>query len=424
MNRRMLKSARTPLIAGMILLVLATVVPALAQEPVTITHWQHHYAAREAVVKTLIEEFEDSHPDIKIDFQSIPYGDYFQKIGPSLEAGTGPDVFQLPGPQVYEFYARGQLSPVPAEVYTAEQIEQDFVPWTVELLKHDGEYVGLPTDVQLILLFYNDTLFREAGQDPSKSFASLEELTSAALALTKTAGNRLSQAGISLTYSPYQWYWSYLTTLHDVGSVDESTMQVTYDDEAGMAWWRWFTDLITVHGVDNPEFLTGQDKFAVGLAAMDLHEFTYAGNLAQLNPDLEYSLHLPPPAPGRPEGAAGTHWAYVVSSQSPKAAAAWEWVKFLTSEAAQREWVADGGELPSRTSLYDDPELRSDPNTAFALDAMANAVPYDAIGWDDVYSIQQNIWETIVLGGEDVESAVSAGAAAEEALYQEKQQQR
>jgi len=394
-----------------------------AQQKITIVHWQHHYAAREAVVKQLISEFEATHPDIRIDFQSIPYGDYFQKIGPSLEAGTGPDVFQIPGPQVYEFYSRGQLAPVPADVYATEELEADFVPWTIQLLKHDGQYVGLPTDVQLLLLFYNDALFEEAGLDPSVSFASLDELQAAASSLTKVSGNRLAQAGINLTYSPYQWYWNYLTTLHDLGAVDEQTLSVTYDDASGVAWWRWFTDLITVHHIDDPEFLAGQDKFAVGLAGMDLHEFTYAGNLAQLNPDLEYSLHLPPPAPGRPEGAAGTHWAYVVSAQSPKTEAAWEWVKFLTSEAAQREWVADGGELPSRISLYDDPELRSSPTTAFALDAMTKAVPYDAIGWDDVYAIQQNIWETIVLQGKDVADAVAKGAADEEALYREKQRE-
>ncbi|MBX3141623.1 MAG: extracellular solute-binding protein [Trueperaceae bacterium] len=405
----------------LITLVIGLCALAFAQDKVTIVHWQHHYPAREAVVKQLITEFEQLHPNVTIDFQSIPYGEYFQKIGPSLEAGTGPDVFQLPGPQVYEFYARDQLTPVPDDVYTAAEIEADFVPWTVELLKQDGGYVGLPTDVQLFLLFYNDALFEAAGLDPTKDFASLDELEAAARQLTVKTGGRLSQAGISLTYSPYQWYWNYLTTLHDAGSVDEATLEVTYDDAAGIDFWRWFTGLITNDGVDDPEFLTGQDKFAVGLAAMDLHEFTYAGNLAQLNPDMTYSVHLPPPAPGRPEGTAGTHWAYVVSSQSDKATAAWEWVKFLTSEEAQRQWVADGGELPSRVALYDDAELRSDPNAAVALDAMSTAVPYDAIGWDDVYGIQQGIWENIVLRGDTVESAVAAGAAAEEALYQEKQ---
>ena len=398
----------------------STLLASQTAEPITIVHWQHHFESRAKVVEELAQEFEASHPGVTIDFQSIPYNDYFQKIGPSLEAGTGPDVFQIPGPQVQEFWARGQLAPVPAEVYTPEAIETDFVPWTVQLLKQDGQYVGLPTDVQLFLLFYNDDLFKEAGLDPSQDFASWDELEAAAQKLTKLNGGRLMQAGVSLTYSPYQWYWTYLTTMSDEGSVDNSTLKVTYNNEQGVAFWTWLTNLIVKDKVDDPEFLTGQNKFVLGKAAIDMHEFTYAGNLTQTAPDLNYSVHLPPPAPGRPVGTAGTHWAYVVSAQSEHQEMSWEWIKFLTSEEAQRKWVADGGELPSRVSLYSDPELRADPNTAVALDAMATAVPFDAAGWDDVYSIQQAVWDNVILKGQDVAAAVAEAAQAEEKLYQDK----
>ena len=81
-------------------------------------------------------------PAVKIDFQSIPYNDFFQKIGPSLEAGTGPDVFQIPGPLVREFYDRDQLSPVPDSIYLAADIDKDFLPWTVSLLKAGRQLRG------------------------------------------------------------------------------------------------------------------------------------------------------------------------------------------------------------------------------------------------------------------------------------------
>ena len=47
-------------------------------------------------------------------------------------------------------------------------------------------------------------------------------------------------------------------------------------------------------------------------------------------------------------------------------------------------------------------------------------MPYDSIGWDDVFAVQQDIWDQIVLNGTDVQSAVDAGAAAEDALYESK----
>ncbi len=66
----------------------------------------------------------------------------------------------------------------------------------------------MPTDVQTMMLFYNDDLFVEAGLDPTKDFASWDEFREAAIALTKADGDQLSQAGLDIAGSPYQWYYS------------------------------------------------------------------------------------------------------------------------------------------------------------------------------------------------------------------------
>jgi hypothetical protein len=47
-------------------------------------------------------------------------------------------------------------------------------------------------------------------------------------------------------------------------------------------------------------------------------------------------------------------------------------------------------------------------------------VPYDAMGWDDAFAVQQDIWDQIVLNGKDVKSAVDTGAEKERALYRRK----
>lgn len=394
--------------------------PAATQETITIVHWQHHFEARAKIVEELAKEFEAANPNIKIDFQSIPYNDYFQKIGPSLEAGTGPDVFQIPGSLVREFYDRGQLAPVPTEVYSTADIESDFLPWTIQLLKQGGQYVGLPTDVQSFVLFYNDDLFKDAGLDPSKDLETWDEFNEAAVKLTKREGDTLTQVGVDITASPYQWYWAMPLVVFDSGWVDEKTLKVTYDNPDGVAMWQFMTGLVTQHKVDSAEFLTGQNKFLLGKAAMNMHEYVFSGSITASAPNLNYSIHLPPRPAGRPKSTGGTHWAYVVSTQTKHPAEAWAWVKFLTSEDAQRKWVSGGGELPSRKALYDDPSLRSDPHVAAGLDSMQYTRPFDDFGWDDVYAIHQAIWDNIVLNGQDIAAAVHDGAVAEEKLYQDK----
>ena len=390
---------------------------------VSIVHWQHHSDARAAVVKDLVKDFQESQSGVSVEFESIPYSSYFEKIGPSLEAGRGPCVFQLPSNIVYEFYTRGQLAPVPQNVMSGPEIESTFVNWATSLLKIKGEYYGLPTDVQTFLLFYNDALFEEAGLDPSKDFETWGEFRDAAKALTKVEDGVMAQAGVDITGSPYQWYWGLPMQVFTEGLVDPEALQVTYDSSPGYAMWKSITDLVLADEVDSREFLSEQDKFAVGKAGMTLREYTFTGVFKITAPEVKFSVHPAPPPDGAedPNAVGGTAWSYVVSSECENPKEAWEWVQFITSEEAQRKWVSEGGELPSRASLVEDESLRSDPNAAMGLDSLQHAKAFDSFGWDDVFAIHQQIWDSIVLDGASVTSAVDKGAADEEALYKKKE---
>lgn len=393
---------------------------ASAAAPGPVTHWQHHSEARAGLVNGFIESYRTATGGT-ITFESIPYSDYFTRLGAALEAGNGPCVFQLPGNILAEFQARGELAPVPEDVMATLEIEEVFSPASIRLLKFDDQYFGLPTDVQTMLLFYNDDLFTAAGLDPTKDFATWEEFRQTAITLTKADGGQMSQAGVDITSSPYQWYYSAPTLAFEDGLVADDTREVNYDSEPGYQVWDRLTSLVTKDKVDSPEFLADQPKFASGVAGMTLREYTFSGVFKTTAPDVKYSVHLPPPvADEQFAPVATTSWAYAVGSDCADQPSAWAWVEYLTSEEAQRVWIAGGGELPSRTALLDDPSLSADPNVAVGFESLAEAVPYDSLGWDDVFAVQQKIWDSIVLDGVDVKTAVDAGAKGEEELYEQK----
>ena len=385
-----------------------------------ITHWQHHSDARAALVEGFIGSYADDG-GAQVSFESIPYSDYFVRLGGALEAGNGPCVFQLPANILAEFEARGQLAPVPDDLMTNEQMEATFTPASIGLLNVGGTYYGMPTDVQTLMMFYNDDLFEEAGLDPTKDFETWDEFHAAALALTKADGDSLSQAGVDITSSPYQYYYAGLTVSGDDGLVDDATNEVTYASDESYQMWERITGLVTTDKVDNPEFLADQSKFGSGLAGMTMKEYTFNGVYALGNPDLNFSVHMPPPfVDGQTAPVVSTSWAYAVSADCDNQEGAWNWISYLTSEASQRIWIAEGGELPSRIALLDDPTLAEDPAVAAGFAALAQAVPYDSIGWDDTFAIEQQIWDSIVVGDVDVKTAVDEGAAAENALYESK----
>ena len=279
----------------------------------------------------------------------------------------------------------------------------------------------MPTDVQTFMLFYNDDLFEAAGLDPSKDFETWDDFRAAAIALTKMDGDNMSQAGLDITSSPYQWYYSAPTLAYEDGLVNDETLRVNYASDPGYQVWDRLTSLVTEDHVDSPEFLSEQSKFGSGLAGMTLKEYTFNGVYQLTAPDVNFSVHMPPPvADEQFAPVATTSWVYAVSSDCDNQEGAWNWIQYLTSEASQRIWIAEGGELPSRLSLLEDTSLTEDPAVAAGFAALAEAVPYDSIGWDDVFAVQQDIWDQIVLNGTDVQSAVDAGAAAEDALYESK----
>ena len=269
---------------------------------------------RAAIVQQLIGSYADAG-GADIDFESIPYSDYFTRLGAALEAGSGPCVMQVPANILAEFQARGQLAPVPDSVMTAGEMESTFTPASIALLDIDGQYYGMPTDVQTFMLFYNDDLFEAAGLDPSKDFETWDDFRAAAIALTKMDGDNMSQAGLDITSSPYQWYYSAPTLAYEDGLVNDETLRVNYASEPGYQVWDRLTSLVTDDHVDSPEFLSEQSKFGSGLAGMTLKEYTFNGVYQLTAPDVNFSVHMPPPvADEQFAPVATTSWVYAVSS--------------------------------------------------------------------------------------------------------------
>ena len=165
------------------------------KDPVTLTYWQHSSAARDEMMTELVKDFEAQNPDIKIKLEFIPEGDYSQKLVPSLATDTAPDVFQIQSGMVAKLAAAGAIQPLDENVMPADMIEKEFVPATVNGLKYNDQYYGMPTDVQTIILFWNKALVAEAGLDAENGPQTWEEFFDWARKLTKRDGDALVQSG-------------------------------------------------------------------------------------------------------------------------------------------------------------------------------------------------------------------------------------
>jgi multiple sugar transport system substrate-binding protein len=135
-------------VLSILFMVVLLVFPIIAKT--TITHWMHYSPARVELILEMVEEFMAANPDIEIELQAIPEGEYKTKLLAALAAGSGPDVAQIPSNAMTEFYNYGLIQPFPESVVTPESIINDYIPGAVEKLVIEGEVYGVPTDVQIL----------------------------------------------------------------------------------------------------------------------------------------------------------------------------------------------------------------------------------------------------------------------------------
>jgi multiple sugar transport system substrate-binding protein len=384
---------------------------AAGTEQLTLAHWQHHSASRAATVEQFKASFEAEHPNVTIDFQSIPWAEYWGKLASAIAAGKGsaPDVFQIPMGLIEEYIRGGSLAPVSELAITASDIEANYLPWTVQRGKFDGNYYGLPLDVQTLLIYRNNALFEEAGLDPTAPFVDHANLYEQAVALTKRTNGQTDQIGCDTSYySAWQTmlYQQFLQREQNGKPwIDPNTNELVYHDHPEIfELFEWFVKLSA--DTDDSAVLTGQNRFVLGVSAMTLGHPVSRGTLKLEAPDLQYTIvPMAPRMAGQDPYTAGSHWAWVVGTWAADIETAWQWVTTGTNREAQLVWSEVGGDLPSFTELVDDPQFRQTDNDGVVMDSLSYATPWEWVGWAEWVKEFGDARDRVVVGGEDAQSS-------------------
>ncbi|MEV7887310.1 extracellular solute-binding protein [Streptomyces sp. NPDC088357] len=124
----------------------------------------------------LVEQYEKKHPNVTVDVSVHSWNDVDRKVKEMVAAGDAPDMAQI---GAYADYAADDL------LYSADELlsistQADFVSQFASAGEVDGTQYGLPFAASTRLLFYNKSLFAEAGLSAPKTW---DELAADAAAL-------------------------------------------------------------------------------------------------------------------------------------------------------------------------------------------------------------------------------------------------
>lgn len=137
-------------------LALAFAGPAFAQ--VEVEWWDFLGGGDGVRMKALIEEFNNEHPDIRINATTLDWGQtFYTKVRTAVSVGEGPDVMTYHLSRLPLALEEGVLSPISdADLDTAGLTSGDFFDAAVAAASDDaGQLMAIPFDIHAIVTYYN-----------------------------------------------------------------------------------------------------------------------------------------------------------------------------------------------------------------------------------------------------------------------------
>ena len=333
-------------------------------EPVTVTFASFNDLETD-YWQGLKAEFEAAHPNITVEFQTVPGEELFDKLLAQIAAGNPPDAAYVSDWMTGAFAQEGGLAPIDDYVAKSNMIDlTDYVPAFLESSKVGDAQYGLPLTSETTGLFYRTDRFEEAGLDPNNPPKTWEEFQQYAEKLTNKEENKYGFAVFApvdeAAYNFYPWLWQ---AGGDQLNPEDPT-DVVWDSEAGQRAADFYANLAQYASPDllNASAWDARIPFANGDIAMLMAGGWLVGELMTQFPDATGKWAVAPlPQDQRcATTIAGDH--AVIFEQSENKEAAYKWIEFISAPDNMVELNVGTPDYPSallppRQSLLDDPTL-------------------------------------------------------------------
>jgi raffinose/stachyose/melibiose transport system substrate-binding protein len=180
-----------------------------AQDAVTINWWHISTAdAQKAYWQGLADAYTADHPNVTINITVLANDPYKQRLTSVMQSNDPPDLFQSWGGGVLWAYAQAGLVRNIAPELEGAWKDSFSAQAALELYGQNGEYYGVPWDWGAVGMYYNKTLFTQAGLDPANPPANWTDFLAAVQKL-KDAGITPISLGEKDEW-PGAFWWEYL----------------------------------------------------------------------------------------------------------------------------------------------------------------------------------------------------------------------
>lgn len=189
----------------------------------------------------IIEDFTAA-TGVRAEIQVVTWDQYWTLLEAGASGGDLPDVFWMHSNEAERYMKNDILMDLTDRIGASVKLEMDKFPSEIrELYQYEGKVYAIPKDVDTIALWYNKTLFDQAGLSYPDESWTWDDYYEAAVALTKEDG---SQYGTAMSPTNNQDGW--MNIVYSMGGrvISEDKKSSGFDDPATVAAMEYVDKLV------------------------------------------------------------------------------------------------------------------------------------------------------------------------------------
>jgi multiple sugar transport system substrate-binding protein len=315
------------------------------------------------IMEMAVKLWNQKFPRTVVELQMVPGSGYWDKFKVMMASKQLPDILRSDDDWVGEYFVRDQFMDltdlVKRDIKTADFFADGWKPFM-----YKGKIYALPFKGDVVGMYYNNKLFKEAGVPDPKAGITYEQFLAACQKMTTQKDGRPYTYGFGIRTQwlyPQTWVWRAGGSLFDKGKT-----RSTLNEAASVAGLQAYTDLRNRYKVA-PSASTEKEEgsetlFKAGRLAM--WETGNWGLLAYRDSrkagTLDFGVAMPVKGPANSLTRA-TYEGWSMPSYAQNKDAAWEVMKWLSTDKEPQVFLANIAALPIIKSIaYSEAFVRPD----------------------------------------------------------------
>lgn len=336
-------------------------------EKITLTFWNGFTGADGELLKTIVNDYNEANKEkVEIKMDVMPWAQLNQKLPPAISTDTAPSFVAVIGGAATPFIQNNTFQDLSGFFEATGSSRDAYVNGALELGAKDGQPYLLPMQMNGLYLYWNKQMFKDAGLDPEKAPATLEELEQYAVKLTDPAKN---QYGFGVPVSGAAPYYASFIIGNGGSVVDETGQKSTLNSKENIETFTWLQDLVVNKKVS-----------PVGSAGADLEKMMQSGQLAMYingpwmvpalkGSSIDFGIAIPPKGTATQfTELGGIGFGVPKGTSEEEKAAIYDFINYWNSPEIAKKWSLSNGFPPFLKAVVEDAEVKADP----IVSAMAN----------------------------------------------------